>query len=237
MSAEKVEISLDASVLLRVLGVLVVLLLIASIAGQVATLAFGHDHVKGFVPLFNVDAERNVPTFFSVLLLITAAFLLAVTASIEARKTRPYWQWALLSSGFLLMGFDEAFSFHERLIDPMKQVLGGGDLGVFSYAWVVPGLVLVLLLLLVFFRFVMQLPTPTRRRFIVAGALYIGGAIGMEMIGGWVREVHGFYSWQYSTSVTIEEGMEMAGLITFISALLWRWADNGTAILVRFREA
>jgi hypothetical protein len=237
MSTETAEISLAPSALPRVLGVLAVLLLVASVTGQIAKLGFGHDYVKGFVPLLNVDAERNIPTYFSVLLLLTAAFLLAVTAVLEARGTRPWRQWALLSTGFLLMGYDEAFQAHEQLIDPMRQLLGGGKLGVFSFAWVVPGLVLVFLLLLVFLRFLVRLPPPTRRRFVLAAALYVGGSIGMEMVGGAFVELHGLNSWQYTTVVTIEEGMEMAGLIAFVWALLRRWADNGTAVLVRFTKS
>ncbi len=132
------------------------------------------------------------------------------------------------------MGFDEAFQAHERLNDPIRRVLGGGRLGVFSFAWVVPGLVLVFLLMLVFLRFLVRLPAPTRRRVVLAAALYLGGSIGMEMLGGWLVELHGPNSWQYTTVTTIEEGMEMAGLISFVWALLWRWAENSTTILVRF---
>ncbi len=132
------------------------------------------------------------------------------------------------------MGFDEAFQAHERLNDPIRRVLGGGRLGVFSFAWVVPGLVLEFLLMLVFLRFLVRLPAPTRRRVVLAAALYLGGSIGMEMLGGWLVELHGPNSWQYTTVTTIEEGMEMAGLISFVWALLWRWAENSTTILVRF---
>lgn len=234
MSSDPTKFSLSPSALPRILGALAILLIVASVTGQTALLAFGHDYVKGLVPLFNVDAEQNIPTYFSVLLLLTVAFLLVVTACIEAKATRAYWQWALLACGFLLMGYDEAFCVHERLIAPMRRVLGEGNLGVLYFAWVVPGLVLVFLLLLVFLRFLIHLPTPTRNRFIVAAALYVGGCVGMEMIGGWFAESHGLHNWRYTAIVTIEEGLEMAGLIAFISALLWRWTENGTTILVRF---
>lgn len=236
MRTETDEISLAPSAIPRVLGVLAVLLLVASVTGQIAKLGFGHDYVRGFVPLFDVDEERNVPTYFSLLLLLTAAFLLGVTAVLEARGPGPWWPWALLSSGFLLMGYDEAFQVHERLVDPMQRVLGGGKLGVFTFAWVVPGLVMVFLLMLVFRRFLVRLPAATRRRFVLAAALYVGGSIGMEMVGGWFVELHGSQSWQYTTVATLEEGMEMAGLIVFVWAILWHWADNSTPILVRFTK-
>ncbi len=234
MSTETSEISLAPSALPRILGGLAVFLVVASVTGQVAKLAFGHDHVKGLVPLFYVDAEQNIPTFFSVLLILIATFLLAVTAVLEARRARPWWQWTFLSFGFLVMGYDEAFQVHERLITPMRRALGDGQLGIFTFAWVVPGLVLVFLLALIYLRFLVRLPAPTRRRFLLAAALYLGGALGMEMVGGWIGQPHGRSSWQYVTLATIEEGMEMAGLVTFVWALLRRWADHGTAIRVRF---
>jgi len=236
MSTETAELSLAPSTWTRVLGFLAVLLLVASVAGQIAKLGFGHDYVKGLVPLFNVDEEENVPTYFSVLLLLTASFLLGITAVLESRGTRPWWPWAFLSFGFLLMGYDEAFQVHERFIDPMRRFLGGGRLGVFRFAWVAPGLLLVFFLTLAFFRFLVRLPAPTRRRFVLAAALYLGGCIGMEMVGGWLVERYGSNNWQYAIATTVEEGMEMAGLIAFVRALLLRWADNGTAILVRFTK-
>ncbi len=100
MSTETTEMSLAPSALPRVLGVLAVLLLVSSVTGQIAKLGFGHDYVKGLVPLFDVNAEQNIPTYFSVLLLLTAAFLLGVTAILEARGTRPWWQWAFYHQGF-----------------------------------------------------------------------------------------------------------------------------------------
>ncbi len=55
----------------------------------------------------------------------------------------------------------------------------------------------------------------------------------MEMVGGWYVELFGFNTWQYAAVVTIEEGMEMAGLIIFVWALLRHWADTRTAIQFR----
>lgn len=235
MSAEPTSISIRPSTLPRILSVLAILLLIASTMGEVSRFVFDHDYVKGLVPLFNVNAELNIPTYLSVLLMLTIAFLLAVIAYVESNMTHSTWQWVLLSIGFVFIGYDEAFSVHERLVEPVRRILGTGNLGVFYYAWVVPAIALVFILFLVFFKFLIQLPAPTRKRFILAAAIYLGGCIGMELIGGWIRELqHGLYTWQYAIAVTIEEGMEMAGLIVFIYALLKRFEESGTAIVVRF---
>lgn len=237
MSRETGEIPLSPAALRRVLAVLAVLLIVASVVGQIAKLGVEHDSVKRLARLVDVDAEQNIPTYFSVLLLLTAAFLLTVTAVLEARAAHPWWQWGLLALGFTFIGYDEAFQVHERLIAPMRRVLGGGRLGLLHYAWVVPGVVVVFLLMLVFLKFLVGLPAATRRRFVLAAALYVGGSIGMEMVSGLSFERHGRNNWQYRAIVTTEEALELAGLIAFIWALLRRWADNGTAIVVRFSKA
>ena len=134
------------------------------------------------------------------------------------------------------MSYDEAFQLHEKLISPMRNLLGNEDLGIFYFAWVLPGIILVALLGLYFFSFLRQLPTKTRTRLLVAAGLYLGGAIGFELIGGAYAEsvdkniVFSFMS-------TTEEALEMAGLITLIWALLNYCNDTFSPILIQFEPA
>jgi hypothetical protein len=165
--------------------------------------------------------EHNIPTYFSVLLILIAAFLLAIIAAIKReQKACHASKWVILSVGFLFMASDEVFQFHERLNIPVGTLLGDGSLGVFYFPWVIPGIVLVFVLGLYFLRFLGYLPTATSFRFLLAATLYIGGAIGIELIGSSHAELHGFENWTYSKIATLEESLEMAGLIVFIGALL-----------------
>jgi hypothetical protein len=156
-----------------------------------------------------------------VLLLFCAALLLAVIAILKKKERDPErLKWTVLACGFLVMAFDEALSFHEKLAEPMRRLLGDDvTLGVFYYAWVLPGMALVLVLAFYFLRFLLRLPAPTRLHFLVAGALYIGGAIGIELLGGRYEELYGDQSLTYSMIATLEESLEMAGVIVFIYAL------------------
>lgn len=197
----------------------------------------GHTHVHGLVPLFYVDAERNIPTGFSTLLLLLAALLLAVITVLKRKQTGfPVSYWAVLSFGFLFMAADEAWSFHEGLMEPMRQLLGDGKLGVLYFAWVIPGIALVLVLALFFLRFLLRLPAKTRLNFLLAATLYIGGTIGVELIGGRFAELHGIRNLTYSMIVTVEESLEMAGVIIFIWALLVYIADNCKEVRFQFGE-
>ena len=54
----------------------------------------------------------------------------------------------------------------------------------------------------------------------MAGAVYVGGAIGMEMIGGFYQDVYG-YDLTYVLLQTIEEVGEMLGIVIFIYALCY----------------
>jgi hypothetical protein len=88
-----------------------------------------------------------------------------------------------------------------------------------NYAWVVPGLVLVVALAIAFRRFVLELPARTRRLVVLAGAIYIGGAIGAELVGGLIVNA----TWNNTAFLIVsalEEVGEMLGIALFIYALL-----------------
>jgi cellulose synthase/poly-beta-1,6-N-acetylglucosamine synthase-like glycosyltransferase len=214
-----------------VLGAVAYLLVLLSSAGQLLKYMLGHAFLPGLVSLFYVDIEHNIPTYFSALLLLCAALLVAVIANVNGKQRMPHVsKWVILSFGFLFMAFDEAFQVHERLNIPVGTLLGDGSLGVFYFAWVIPGIALVFVLGLYFLRFLLHLPATTRLSFLMAATLYIGGAIGVELIGSAHAELHGYENWTYSMIATLEESLEMAGLIVFIWALLDYCADKRSRI-------
>ena len=60
----------------------------------------------------------------------------------------------------------------------------------------------------------------------IAGSLYLGGAIGIEMLGGRQAELHSFENLTYQLFAHLEESLEMAGVILFIHALLRYLAEQ-----------
>jgi hypothetical protein len=215
-----------------VLWVATALMVVASIAGQVIIRLPVRDGVYMLAQRFNLDLERSIPTAYSVLLLLTATLLLTVITVLE-RKRRLAAYWAILSMGFLTMAVDEGLSLHEELIEPGRELLGGEDLGVLYFPWVVPGMVVVLALGLFFLRFLARLPPETRRKFLLAAVLYVGGAIGFELIGGAIAEDRVQQNWTYAAVTTVEEFLEMGGVVVFIQALLVYLSDYYRE--VRFR--
>jgi hypothetical protein len=217
---ENEQISINPRSITLGLGITTFFLALASIGGQLLSLYTDHNRVFGLIQLFKLDSEQNIPTFFSILLLLFVALLLSLIVILKKKqKDSDVIYWTVLSAGFVIMALDELASIHERLIEPFRNLLGGGELGLLNYAWVVPGIVLVLILGLFFLKFFLRLPARSKLHFFIAAAVYLGGAIGFELIGGDYAESFGKSTLAYIFIENIEETLEMAGLIIFISAL------------------
>ena len=105
---------------------------------------------------------------------------------------------------------------HERLIVPVRSLVSGS--GFLYYAWVLPYGILVALFLAVYAGFVRRLPAATRRLFLLAGALYVSGALGFELVEGLYASRAG--GRLFAALITVEECLEMLGVVLFIYALL-----------------
>ena len=168
---------------------------------------------------FGLNVENNVPTYFSTIILVVASGLLAVIAVLKRRSSDLYSRyWLLLSLIFLYLSVDEAVSLHEMTEPRIERFM---DLsGPFYYSSTLFTSALVLVVSLTFFRFVLHLPRTTSTFFVAAAALYVGGALGFEMAGSMIDESQGTAGAMYQIVTTVEETLEMAGVVLFIYALL-----------------
>lgn len=168
---------------------------------------------------FTVDSEGSVPAWYSSILLLTAAVLLAVVATVAFNQRDRWWKhWTALASLFCLLSLDEAASFHESLILPLQTHFGAN--GIFFFAWVIPGIFFVGAVGLAFLKFVLNLDRHTRNRFILSGSLFVGGALGMELVGGAFIDALGEEHIFYIMAAATEETLEMLGVTLFIIAIL-----------------
>ncbi|MEG3894405.1 MULTISPECIES: hypothetical protein [unclassified Microcoleus] len=172
-----------------------------------------------FAKAFNVDAERNIPTLYSFLALLFSSLLLGAIAYAKNLDSCRYKQhWKILSFIFLYLSLDEIGQLHEKFIDPMRSLLNAT--GFLYFTWIVPFGFLVAIFLLSYSKFLLHLPVSTRKLFVAASALYIGGAIGMEIPGGYLASTTGKENASYAIVTTIEELLEMLGIVVFIHALM-----------------
>ncbi len=216
------KLLLNPASIVRALGIAALVLVLLSIAAVSADGLTGHNSIilHKAVKLLYVDFELNVPAFFSTLILLIASAILAVITILKRQQKDLYTiEWAILTIGFMMMAFDELLSVHERMIEPMQELLGNKNLGIFYFAWVIPMGLLVLLLAILLFRFWWNLPPKTRLYFMIAAVMFLGGSFGLELIESKHSEIYGIDTLTYIVLVTIEESLEMLGVIVFIKAL------------------
>lgn len=203
-------------------------LLAANLLGLVARYGFGHDHVYGLVALFDFDTEMNVPSLFSALMLLACSGVLVRLATDGSSPVELRLGWWGLALVFLFLAVDETFSLHEETIRPLRTGLHTS--GLLYFAWVIPYGAAALLLLLTYGRFLQRLPRRTAALCVAAGAVFVSGAIGIEMLGGWYYERHGPDHALYGLLYTGEELLEMLGVALFLYALLgYRMRDHSPA--------
>ena len=180
-----------------------------------------------------LDSEHALPAYYSSLLLFVAALLLFVIGTLVRQSGKAdHRRWLLLALIFMAMSVDEAVSFHEVLIEPLRNKLGLG--GIFYFSWVIPGAAAVLALGLWFLPFLFRLPRTTAMLMMLSGGLFVGGALGLELLGGVYAEAQGMQSATYLAVAIAEETLEIAGITLFIAALLThiRSAFSGAALRI-----
>jgi hypothetical protein len=187
---------------------------IVHILVSLVAVASGNERLGGLVWIFGLGAERNLPTLYSTIALLVVAGLLLVTAR-HSKTDRVYW-WVLCCV-FVFLACDETLSLHEKLDRPVQASLQTS--GVFHYAWVIPYGIASIAFGLAFVPFLRRLPRKTAWRFVIGGAVFVTGAIGMEMVGGFLVEQGGARHWSYWGEQTIEEVLEMTGVLVFLFGL------------------
>lgn len=192
-----------------------------SVIGQVVRYRATNESVRRIALLFKLSAEHTIPAYASAAMLLASAGLLWAIGRRARGAAEPFaahWTW--LGVIFAYLSVDEAVGIHERATEPMRAVMGRHADGFLHYAWVVPAAALVVAVGLAYLGFLRHLRPTVRNRMLLAGATYVGGAIGMEMVGAHFASTIGTSSVAYALSAVVEETMEMLGVVVFIHALL-----------------
>jgi hypothetical protein len=192
----------------------------------------GNSPLDGLVDYFDLDVEGNVPTLYSAVTTLACSALLALITHVNwNRPGGKRYHWLGLAVLFLFLGIDEGAAIHEELSDFLEQYMGAK--GPLFFLWVIPYGIATAVLALVYFRFVWGLSKATRRRFIAAGLLFVGGALGFDMLGGMAADRSGYDTVLYTVLYTIEELLEMLGIVLFIYALLSHLAEETGGLVLR----
>ena len=212
----KFILTLNPKRLAIIFSLLILFITHAHVAGQFAHYFFGVDDSK-IIDAFNLDYERNIPTFFVIVEWLFCLALLGFIAYYKKKEQMPYAHWLGIMILFFLLTMDEFLVIHETFSKPIRIALNTS--GLFYFAWVLLYAGLLVILLFIYLKFMISLPVKTRNLFIFAFLVFILGALGMEILAGGYIWTHGKNKAYYIVYVTNEEFLEMTGLMIFIYSL------------------
>ncbi len=203
-----------------VLGILLLLVVNLGHAAAQVLLHFSPSGLADAVEaLFDLDREGNLSTLYNALLILGAALLAALIALWRQDRDLPEWTaWSGIALIFSFLFVDELCALHDSLDFVLAERMNSS--GALSWPWVIAYGVLTLFVAVVFLPFFFRLPRCFRFRFGMAAVLYVGGAIGLEMIAASQVAAIGGEGPAYPWLVAVEESLEMGAFLLVIDSLL-----------------
>ena len=188
---------------------------------QFIEFGLGYEQISHVRTVFDFEYDSNLTTWYSSVALLICSLLLAVIAIYKKKvRDRFFNHWQFLAIIFAILSLDEVAMLHERvgnLIEKLSPVEFGGWL---NFQWVLLGIPLTLIIAISYLKFLAHLPNKTQTLFLLAGALYVGGALGLEILAGHQESLNTSSDFLYELFTTLEELWEKLGVLVFIHALL-----------------
>jgi hypothetical protein len=170
--------------------------------------------------MFDLLRDTNIPTWYSSLIMSISAALLAVIAyakrAVRGRFAR---HWFGLSVIFVLLSIDETAMIHEGVQRMLRMWISSGST-LYSLAAVAATGLFALIVFVVYLRFLAGIPRRTMVLFLIAGGVFVSGALGLDYIGELYKNAHGEDNFTFAIMNGVEDVLEMGGIIIFIYALL-----------------
>ena len=202
----------------KALFALVIVLSILHTASLLLHDAYNNQITELLVEKFSFDLERNFPTYFSSLILFSSSVLFFLIGS--ARKNNPgennHKYWLGLGLVFLFLSADEAAHIHEHLDTDL--IWGAYEaVGLLAWPWVLIYGGLVGFFVLAYFKFWLRLPSPFKWSYFATGAVYVGSALGFEMLEAFEYSTNqDTRTSTYYVLVSLEEFFEMSAIVFLV---------------------
>lgn len=182
--------------------------------------------------LFDLALENNVPTYFSSLALIaTAGVAIVIAMRASALRKGPVLSWLFVAVCLFFMAADEAFAIHDGFSPALRAQWETS--GAFFHAWTLVYGALAIVVVLLCLPLVRHLSRATFARLAVAAVVFLGSAIGFELIQSMFLsealgpESSGTVNWETvqlnplnALTVILEEAGEMLGVALALRALI-----------------
>jgi hypothetical protein len=229
-------LTLSARNIFRSLTIVVSILIAISLIAHLAELLVLHGRFKRVLELFDVDSEQSIASWYSAIMLAMSAALVAlIVYTMRGKAERRFLlHWVVLAAGFLWLSADESVSMHERLNGTLKRNVITAD--TLPFVWVLPAILAVGVVVMMYIKFLMHLAPRRQRQFIVAGVMFVFGALVMELVGGKIVAAMGKHNLTYTLATHVEEFCEMFAIVLFNCSLLEHLAEMtaGTGLTVVF---
>ena len=165
----------------------------------------------------SVAIDLALPTWYASMLWA----LLGLFAWLHGAADHPRrWSWRLMALIAWYASVDEYLMLHERLNGPAARIerMLGIDLG--GATWVLLGGAVAILVATLLWRLVSSWPAKARRLVLAGGAVFVGGAIGFELVHNLIERDMGLGAPPAVFAYHVEEALEKAGVILAIAGLL-----------------
>lgn len=169
------------------------------------------------VEKFSLEGEGNFPAFFSAFILLLAAVLfLTIGSATRLKKEFAWGYWFGLAVIFFFLSLDEATQIHEKLDTDL--IWSSFNLtGLVAWPWVILYGSLSLCVGIFYFRFWLGLPGRFRFAFALAAAVYVGSALGFEMLEALEYTTQGGATARFVVLTSLEEIFEMTAIVYLIA--------------------
>jgi hypothetical protein len=229
----------------RAASVLAGITLAFALADAIGYALIGPATFRHHVILSEIDLrfDANITTFYSALVLLGAAAACLVNAygyrqppGTGIGRFLPGWR--ALALIFAYLAVDEAAQFHEQLTRFGPHLTGGlAFLG--ERSWVLFYVPPALAAAAMFVPFLRRLGWRDAGLIILAGAIYVLSAAGIELVGSWLRSGMGFSrdDMPVALCALAEETGEVLGITLFIGVALSHAARNGAGLALHVVDA
>lgn len=182
---------------------------------------------------FDIGEELTVGAWYSSVVWFLLG-LCAVLAAVLAPRHRPsWWLFAVVS---IVAAADETAALHERLIfvgDRLRPYVPFEP----HYSWIIPGAIIAVVVVVLLLRVVWALRPKITLTLVLAGVVFLTGALGIETWTGFVqRDAGGAFTDFYMALSHIEETFELVGVSMAIIALsaMFRVRRTDDTLTARF---
>jgi hypothetical protein len=205
------------------LAVVIIVLSVVSFVGEIVSdfVIVDNKYVDRIVEWIDVNREGSIPTWYGTITLASCAVLLGLIAVDAARHRKPFpFHWAALGVIFALLSVEEILGVHSEATGRLRELVSITDGPGYAIALALIALVGLAIVALLFGRFYLHLPARWRTWFTIAAVIYAIGVFASDAVGDYLITSAGEPTLAYDIVLTIEEALEMTGVLIFIVMLL-----------------